>query len=85
MEWVIAVFEPAREAPPELETLVHAILSKPGWSAPVEWDDPFREFANDDAWRLYRWSSSDVYLAVRQEGEEVPYRVCLNRNLRAPE
>lgn len=84
-EWTLAVFEPGLDAPPALETLVRDLLATPGWSTPVEWEDPFREAANDDAWRLHRWGSTDVYLAVRQEDEDVPFRVCLNRNLRAPD
>jgi hypothetical protein len=82
VEWTMRVFEP-RALKRARQVLGEIVSDDSQWSNPIVWGDPFHVAHEEDALVLHRWIQTDIYLALRQEGDEIPFRLCLDTTLRS--
>lgn len=82
VEWTAMVLG-SRDLKRGRRLLNEIVADAPSWSQPITWGDPFHDAHDEDAVILHRWNETDIYLALRHEGDEIPVRLCLVTTLRA--
>lgn len=80
-EWTSVVYDP-HDFKVGKAALNAIVSSDSRWSQPIVWGDGFYVDCEEDAVVLHRLEETHVYLALRNEGDDVPVRLCLDATLR---